>query len=267
MGGMLVLAIVGVVSLLAVDSRSSQPPPLEFNTPAPVAASPEEVEAYEYEQAPETEGDEDDAIEDDDGGLIRPPARTNFLLLGIDNNNLADAIMVGCFYRDTGEIKLMSIPRDMYTRLPDHRIQQMREEGLRPPSTMKINAVRAFGGRNGTYYMKQQLGEMLGVEFHYYVEVQMEAFVRIVDAMDGIYVDVAVPMFYNPPDQDLYINLSPGLQRLDGRTAEGLVRFRSFPTGDLGRNQTHMDFMTQLISQVLTREAIMSEPLTMITSC
>ena len=255
-GASLILAVIGVVSLLAVDSRSG-PPAIIMPTPMPVESANDDTTG-DYDIPDE---DED---EPDDGGILRPPARTNFLLLGIDNNNLADAIMVGCFYRDTGDIKLMSIPRDMYTRIPVHRLEQMRAEGLRPPTTMKINAVRAFGGRNGTYYLKQQLGEMLGVEFNYYVEVQLEAFVRIIDAMGGIYIDVPVPMFYNPPDQDLFINLSPGFQRLDGRTAEGLVRFRNFPTGDLGRNQTHMDFMSQLVSQMLTREAIMSDPLGMI---
>ena len=260
-GAMAVLAIIGVVSLLAVDSRNAAPPPVP---PTPVPTENEYTQT-EYEEPEEDHYDEDEneAISDD-GGILRPPARTNFLLLGIDNNNLTDAIMVGCFYRDTGDIKLMSIPRDMYTRLPAHRLEQMRAEGLRPPTTMKINAVRAFGGRNGTYYLKQQLGEMLGVEFHYYVEVRLEAFVRIIDAMDGVLIDVPVAMFYNPPDQDLFINLSPGLQRLDGRTAEGLVRFRGFATGDLGRNQTHMDFMSQLISQLITREALMADPLELI---
>ena len=262
-GAMVVIAIIGVVSLLAVDNRSAAPPPIP-PTPAPAENEYTQTEYEEQNEDLQDIDEDEDETNNDDGGILRPPARTNFLLLGIDHNNLTDAIMVGCFYRDTGDIKLMSIPRDMYTRLPAHRLEQMRAEGLRPPNTMKINAVRAFGGRNGTYYLKQQLGEMLGVEFHYYVEVRLDAFVRIIDAMDGILIDIPVPMYYNPPDQDLFINLSPGLQRLDGRTAEGLVRFRGFPTGDLGRNQTHMDFMSQLISQLITREALMADPLEMI---
>lgn len=256
--GSLFLATIGVITLLVVDGRSS-PPPIIMPTPTPLVY-------YDDDDTVLDEDDIDDEDEDDadDGSRIRAPARTNFILIGVDNNNLADAIMVGCFYRDTGDIKLMSIPRDMYTRLPNHRLEQMRAEGLRPPTTMKINAVRTHGGRNGTYYLKQQLGEMLGVEFHYFVEVSLSAFRQVVDAIGGVYFDVPVPMFYNPPDQDLFINLSPGLQLLDGVAAEGLVRFRGFPTGDIARNESQIDFMSALISQVLTREAIMSEPMTMI---
>ena len=252
------MAIIGVVTLLARDSRAAPPPAIA--TPPPMEYEYDEPDTVDYYE----DIDEDDDTEDEDSSILRPPGRTNFLLIGLDHNNLADAIMVGCFYRDTGDIMLMAVPRDMYTRIPNHRLEQMRAEGLRPPTTMKINAVRTHGGRNGMIYLKDQLGEMLGVEFHYYVEVRLDAFRRIVDAIGGVYFDVPVPMFYNPPDQELLINLSPGLQRLDGIAAEGLVRFRHFPTGDLARNESQIDFMTALISQVLTREAIMSEPLTMI---
>ena len=257
--GSLILATIGVVTLLARDSRAVPPPP-PLEQPEQFAEyGNDETEQEEYDDIEEVED-----TEDEDNGFLRPPARTNFLLVGLDHNNLADAIMVGCFYRDTGDIMLMAVPRDMYTRLPNHRLEQMRAEGLRPPTTMKINAVRTHGGRNGMIYLKDQLGEMLGVEFEYYVEVRLDAFRRIVDAIGGVYFDVPVPMFYNPEDQDLFINLSPGLQRLDGVAAEGLVRFRHFPTGDLARNESQIDFMTALISQVLTRDAIMNEPLTMI---
>jgi len=259
--GALVLAIIGVVSFLVVDGRSgSGTGGIILSTPSPPSQD------YELDNEGSSTAAEEDSTDmtEDQGSFLRPPARTNFLIVGLDEQNLSDTIIVGSFYRDTGDIKMMSVPRDMYTRLPDHRLEQMRAEGLRPPSTMKINALRVFGGRSGMYYLKQQLGEMLSVEFHYYVEMDLVAFREIVNAVGGVYINVPIPMHYNPEDQDLVINLSPGLQRLNGAQAEGFVRFRNFTTGDLGRNQSQMEFMTQIISQVVTREAIMNEPLTMI---
>jgi len=257
--GALVLSTIGVIALLIVDGRTT-PPDLILPTTSP----------YEYNEdgmgdalASAQEGGEDADEPEEDNGL-RPPARSNFLIAGVDNHNLTDTIIVGSFYRETGDIKMMAIPRDMYTRLPDHRLEQMRAEGLRPPTTMKINALRAFGGRNGIYYLKHQLGEMLGVEFHYYVEMDLIAFRYIVDAAGGVYIDVPVPMFYNPENEDFEIRLSPGLQHLNGTAAEMFVRFRNFPTGDLGRNQSQMEFMAQIITQVLTRDTIMNDPLAMI---
>jgi anionic cell wall polymer biosynthesis LytR-Cps2A-Psr (LCP) family protein len=66
-------------------------------------------------------------------------------------------------------------------------------------------------------------------------------------------------MFYNPPDNPrLLIDLHPGRQRLNGTQAEGFVRFRHMPMGDLDRNENQKIFMMELITQLLTREALLS---------
>ena len=195
--------------------------------------------------------------EDDGSGLLRPPVRTNFIFIGVDDQSLADAIMVGTFYRDSGDIHIMSVPRDLYTQLPQHRIDEMQELGLRTPRSLKINAVRSIGGRNhGTRLLTEQLSEMLGVYFHYYVEVDMEAFGRIVDAIGGMTMHIPVAMHGYPVG-----HLPAGEHRLDGEMALNVVRFRRFPTGDLMRNTIQMEFIKQLIEQTLTREALMNDPL------
>jgi len=203
--------------------------------------------------------------EKDTGGFLRPPERTNFLMVGLDNQLLTDAIMVGTFYRDSGAIHLMSIPRDLRTIIPSHQLEDIRAEGVVMPSPVKINAVRAFGGRErGIYYLKDILGEKLNVEFHYYIEVELSAFRRIVDIIGGVEMYIPKAFFYEDPYQDLFINIPAGLQTLNGSMAEGVIRFRSFPTGDLARNDMQMEFMSQLIRQSLTREAIMNDPLGLI---
>jgi len=261
-GTYLTLAIV-IVVVFASTNGTALPAPEYISPPPPpppevtgIVLDPYQPEVEITPHIPPTN------IVADEGSFLRPPARTNFLLAGIDNFNLADAIMVGTFYRDTGEIRLMSIPRDMYTRIPEHRMQEMRAAGLRPPRSMKINAVRSVGGRtHGIRYLNDQLGEMLGVDFHFYVEIELAAFRRIVDAIGGVTMYIPRHLRYRDPLQNLNINVPAGYQHLDGRMAEGVVRFRSFPTGDLMRNQMQMEFMSQLIKQTLTREALMNDPL------
>lgn len=252
----MVVAVAVTVALVVLDNNP-QPPPFIAQIP------PAEPETYISLETDEIQHqDEEEETEEDAGNLFRPPARTNFLFVGLDLNLLTDAIMVGTFYRDTGNIHLMSIPRDTRAQIPPHRMEQMRADGLRPPQTLRINAMRSIGGReHGIHYLKAQLGEMLGVQFHYYVEVELDAFRRIVDAIGGVEMYIPRHLFYEDPYQDLFINIPPGTHHLDGRMAEGVVRFRSFPTGDLMRNEMQMEFMNQLIRQVLTREAIMNNPL------
>ncbi|MCL2708968.1 MAG: LCP family protein, partial [Defluviitaleaceae bacterium] len=204
---------------------------------------------------------------EDDESFLKPPPRTNFLIIALDQERvLTDALMVGCFYRDTQEIHLMSIPRDLYTQLPDHRLKEMQNEGRHPPSYMKINALRSYGGRlNGIRYLSEQLGEMLGVKFSYYVEVSLPAFKKTVDAIGGVWMEIpnvtGDGIYYYDEFQDLLIDLKAGMQELDGNKAEQLVRFRSYPSGDVGRNAVQMEFMKQLFRQALKREAIMNDPL------
>jgi len=198
----------------------------------------------------------------DEGGIIRPPVRTNFLFIGLDSNNLADAIMVGTFHRETGEIRLMSVPRDMYTHLSPQRMEAMRQDGLNPPQRLKINAVRAYGGRkHGVKHLQAQLGEMLGVQFHHYIEVELDAFRRIVDAIGGVTMHIPRHLYYTDPIQGLVINIPAGEHHLCGEMAEKVVRYRSYITGDLMRNNVQMEFMAELINQALTRDAILNDPL------
>jgi len=200
---------------------------------------------------------------EEDHGLVA--ARTNFILAGIDNFQLADAIMLGTFYRDNGKIHLMSVPRDTLVRIPPHRIEKMREDGIRPPRTLKINELRSYGGQvHGIYYLQEQIEEMLGITIDFYVEVQLEGFRRVVDAIGGVEMYIPRRLWYVDPCQNLRIDVPAGNVRLDGNMAEGVVRFRQYPMGDLQRNQMQMEFMTQLIKQAATREAILNDPMELI---
>ncbi|MCL2400343.1 MAG: LCP family protein [Defluviitaleaceae bacterium] len=198
---------------------------------------------------------------EDDSGFLRPPARTNVLVLGIDEIGLADVVIVASFERDTGNVNLLHIPRDTFTQLPPHRIENMRSNGLWVPADgiMRINALRSWGREFGIQYTQEQLSETLGIHFHYYVEVSTAAFRSVVDLVGGVEIEVPRRLVYNDPYQDLFINIPPGLQLMDGRMAEHFVRYRTtYANADLGRINAQQQFLTQMFRQVLRRETIMN---------
>ena len=255
--GVAIFLSVGITAVLLAFDDGERPPQIgEFDN-----ISDDENDEFIF--AIDVSPNEDEENE----GLFRLPARTNFLLVGLDNQLLADAIMVGTFYRVSGNIHLMSVPRDMIARIPAHRMERMRADGIHPPQTLKINEIRSHGGRlHGIYYLQEQIEEMFGVDFNFYVEVEIPAFRRIVDAIGGVYMNVPRRLFYESLDQNppLRINVPAGYRRLDGNMAEGVVRYRQWPMGDLTRNEMQMEFMTNLISQATTREALLADPLEMI---
>ncbi|MCL2420323.1 MAG: LCP family protein [Defluviitaleaceae bacterium] len=250
-GAYLIIASVVTVSLVAASNNAITPIPFEYlELPAPTTANGHVLNPTLPQET-------------DDGNLFRPPARTNVLILGIDEFNLADVIIVGSFHRDTGDINLLHIPRDTFTQLPQERIDSMTGRGLWVPShgRMKINALRSLGGSQyGVQYMKDQLGETLGIPFHYYVEIDLDAFREIVDLMGGVEIEVPQRMTYYDPYQDLHINIQPGLHLMDGRMAEHFVRYRGYADADLGRINAQQQFMTQLFRQAMRRETIMQDP-------
>jgi LCP family protein required for cell wall assembly len=196
------------------------------------------------------------------GDLLLPPERTNFLIAGVDGGDfLSDVILVGSFDRDTQNINILSIPRDTRITMPREDIRELNDRGRFPPShgVMRINAINSHGGRaHGMEFLKRHLERMLEIEIDYYALVDLRAFRNIVDAVDGIYMDIRPQgLYYSDPYQDLHIRVPGGRQLLDGKTAEWVVRFRSYPQADLERINVQHEFMKQFFSQVITRDAIM----------
>ena len=71
-------------------------------------------------------------------------------------------------------------------------------------------------------------------------------------------------LYYDDPEQNLHIAIPGGRQFIDGDMAEGVVRYRQYRTGDVGRNAMQMEFMKQLFIQSLNRETIMKDPMAII---
>ena len=257
-GCYLIIASVVTASLLAAsnDVRHTVRNPY---TPRTQESIPSVVNGHQFESSQQNSDD------DDDGGFFRPPSRTNVLVLGVDDGNLADVIIVGSFERDTGNINLLHIPRDTYTVLPENRVASMRDNGIRGirnDGVLKLNHIRSLGGRQfGIQYMQEQLSESLGIELHYFVEVNIRAFREIVDLVGGVEIEVPRRMYYSDPCQDLFIDIPAGVHLMDGWMAEHFVRYREYASADIGRISAQQQFMTQMFRQVLRRDNIMRDPI------
>jgi LCP family protein required for cell wall assembly len=102
--------------------------------------------------------------------------------------------------------------------------------------------------------------DMLGFEVDYWVSVSMRAFVSLINAIDGVDFFVPVNMNYHDPYQDLSINFTRGMQRLNGQQALEVLRFRNYASGaaDIARIETQQDFLTSAAQQILARRSSIS---------
>ncbi|WP_409228245.1 LCP family protein [Gudongella sp. SC589] len=167
-----------------------------------------------------------------------------FLLLGIDSSDYSevssvrsDTIMLVDMNTSSGEINIISIPRD--TRAPI--------EGRKSPE--KINHSFAYGGPELTLSTVRNL---LGIELDHYVLADYQLVKEFVDLVGGVDIHVPMDMKYSDPvaDPPLHIDLKEGEQTLDGEKALQYLRFRKgYKDADLGRVRAQQEFMKELFGQ------------------
>lgn len=164
---------------------------------------------------------------------------STILIAGTDESGLrTDTLMLLCMDRENGLINIMSIPRD--TKVNSSYWPQ------------KINLAYHMNGtgEEGMYWLMDYVRQCVGFMPDGYVLVDLNCFIDLVDLFGGVEFDVPCRMYYSDPAQNLYIDLQPGLQKLDGKESMGLVRFRSgYAMADLERVNVQRDFMMSALKQ------------------
>lgn len=172
--------------------------------------------------------------------------KANALILGVDKDGLrTDVIIVASYDLDNDKIDMLNIPRD--TRMYIGNKYQ------------KINAAHSLtqnGKIKGPQGTIEAVTRLTGIPINYYIEFSFDAFKKTIDALGGVEFDVPQRMKYSDPAQDLYIDLQPGLQLLDGDKAEQFVRFRKYPLGDIARVEAQQKFIKALAEQKLNLSII-----------
>jgi polyisoprenyl-teichoic acid--peptidoglycan teichoic acid transferase len=139
---------------------------------------------------------------------------------------------------EKGLISVLSIPRDLKTEIPGF-------------GTEKFNAAYTYGGPKLTL---QVVKELTGLKVNHVVNIDFLGFVRAVDAIGCVYVDVDRRYFHSnaglpPSEQYSEINIQPGYQKLCGKKALQFVRYRHTDT-DIVRSARQQDFMSQARKQI-----------------
>lgn len=174
-------------------------------------------------------------------GLDKPKnGIINVLFLGTDEGGLrSDTIMVASLDTKRNTCSIMSVPRDTSVTINGART--------------KINSALAIGKEELTI---KKVKEVTGLPIHYYLTLNFDAVEAIVDILGGVHFNVPQRMYYKDPTQNLLIDLQPGPQLLNGEDSVNLLRFRSYPTADLGRISVQQDFVKAAIKQKLKMKYI-----------
>lgn len=167
--------------------------------------------------------------------------RINILFLGVDDGEgensprRSDTMIVASINPEDGTINMLSIPRDTQVTIPGRKGED------------KITHAYAYGGPQLAVRTVQ---EFLHIPVHYYVSVNWQGFIKVVDILGGVDLYVERDMDYEDPYADLSIHLDKGYQHLDGYKAGQYVRFRHDELGDIGRVQRQQRFLKALSTEM-----------------
>ena len=153
--------------------------------------------------------------------------RINILVMGVDSRDpsdpgRSDSIMLVGLDPVSGTIHVMSIPRDSRVSIPGHGYD-------------KINATTNpdYFSDGGIPLLEKTIENMIPcISINYYAKTDFAGFEKVIDALGGVTINVEKRMYYK--SADTLIDLQPGVQHMDGKTALGYARFRHDAVGDFG---------------------------------
>lgn len=174
----------------------------------------------------------------------------NIMIMGVDRRaddvGRSDTLMVLTYNPNEQKASLLSLPRDTRVHIEKNDYD-------------KINHAYAYGGHELT---QKVVESFLNVPINYYILIDIQAFEKIIDAVGGVDIDVEKRMYYEDPwddDGGLYIDLQPGMQHMDGKTAITYVRYRD-EEGDIGRIKRQQNFMKAVMDKLVSPTIIPKLP-------
>lgn len=163
----------------------------------------------------------------------------SILFVGIDDsetrgqgeNARSDALILATLNNKTKTVKMLSIPRDAYVYIPYVGYQD------------KITHAHAYGG---TLASIETVEELLDIPIDYYVRMNFNAFIDVVNALGGIKVNVPYQLSGEKDEFDRNsIYLEPGLQTLNGSEALALARTRK-QDSDIERGKRQQEILKSI---------------------
>lgn len=174
----------------------------------------------------------------------------------------SDTMMVFSFDREKRTARMLSLPRDARVTFTDLDGRRHKDR--------KLNAVYSEGGLEPAQrelLLRNFMRDEFGLRIDRVAVIKPNSFKKLVDMVDGVYVNVDGALMRRRKGGKLYrgpihykdswgqweVNLEPGPQWLNGEQAHGYVRFRKDIEGDPGRIRRQQAVMKALAKRLMEK--------------
>ena len=195
----------------------------------------EETQLTEATEAQEDAAEETEEVTEATTVVTEPPKATaedvvNILVVGQssragEESRMADTTMLVSVNTFDGTITVYSVLRDSYVKLPDYKGHVCG----RAKFTVCYGLGYQWGGIADAMEMTNIcMRDNFGVEVDYNVEIDFESFIRVVDLLGGIKIELtqAEADYLNKDDLYVRYDVQAGEQYLDGMAALSYARMR-----------------------------------------
>lgn len=139
---------------------------------------------------------------------------------------------------------MLSVPRDLWVNIPGF------EYGRINTAYSLGEAYQIPGGGPGL--AMETVEELLGVPIDYYAQIDFSAFIRFIDEISGIKIDIKEKIAVDPLGDNNNKTLKPGVQTLSGELALAYARARKTEGGDFDRAQRQQQVVMGIRDRVLS---------------
>ena len=171
--------------------------------------------------------------------------------------NMADTTMLVSINTYTKEVTVFSILRDSFVKLPDYKGHQCG----RAKFTVCYNLGYQWGGGTaGAMEMTNIcLRDNFGIEVDYNIEVSFDGFIRMIDYLDGVDIELTQAEADYLNKDTLYVqrHIEPGMQRLQGMEALSYARMRK-AEGDADSDIKRTERQRKVVASLLEKFRYMS---------
>lgn len=182
-------------------------------------------------------------------------SRINILLLGLDYSDeraakegapsRSDTMILVTIDPVSKTLGALSIRRDLWVNIPGHDYN-------------KINSAHFFGqidnipGVGGPGLAMQTVEEFLGVPIDFYARVDFNTFVKLVDEIGGVPINVQEPMLMDPYHTGMPFWQPAGWATMPGAYALEYARHRDDASGgDVGRGSRQMEVIQAIFKRIM----------------
>lgn len=192
--------------------------------------------------------------------FIRQGKRINILVLGCDELKFAkhaDVIMLLSYEPRTRFLDILSIPRD--TKVPCSK--ELSWRGYRKISEIYALVYKKSKTiREACLSSKKTIENVLEMEIPFYLQINYQGVIDIVDTIGGVTVNIDEPMDYDDEAGDFHIHFTVGEKGLNGNEVLKYIRFRDRLLGDRGRIERQQRLLKLLTGKLREAKVLLKFP-------